>query len=140
MHLLADQIQAAVSIPLLHIADAAGNECRRLGAATVALLGTRFTMEKEFYRQRLEDSFGLRVLTPETEVRNRIDEIIFTEHCRGIFRDESTEELRSYGEELISKGADAVILGCTELPLVIKAGDLSGAGAGHHRAPCKGGF
>ena len=124
MHLLADQIQAAVSIPLLHIADAAGAECRRLGTETVALLGTRFTMEKEFYRGRLLECFGLRVLTPEAEVRRRIDEIIFTEHCRGIFKDESTAELRIVAAELVAGGAEAVVLGCTELPLVLKEGDL----------------
>lgn len=125
MHLLADRVQAAVSIPLLHIADAAGEECRNLGASTVALLGTKFTMEMGFYAERLSKRFGLEVLTPPAEERLEIDRIIFEEHCRGVFKEESTARLRRYAEALIAEGARAVVLGCTELPLVIKPGDLS---------------
>ncbi len=125
MHLLADKVQAAVSIPLVHIADAAGEECRRLGASTTALLGTKFTMEMDFYAERLSERSGLKVLTPPEEARLEIDRIIFEEHCRGVFKKESTAKLTKYAEELIAEGAEAVILGCTELPLVIKPGDLS---------------
>jgi amino-acid racemase len=124
MHLLAEEIQAAVAIPLLHIADAAGEECLRLRVKTVALLGTKFTMEKGFYADRLAVGFGLSVLTPEPAQRLEIDRIIFDEHCAGHFLPESTARLRSYAEELVAQGAEAVILGCTELPLVLHEGDL----------------
>lgn len=125
MHLLADKIEAAVSIPLIHIADAVGEECRRLDVSKVALMGTKFTMEMGFYAERLSEQYGLTLPTPSETERREIDRIIFEEHCAGIFRGESTARLRRIAEKLVSEGAQAVILGCTELPLVIKPGDLS---------------
>ncbi len=120
MHLLYDRISAAVSVPVLHIADATGQALREAGIRRVALLGTRFTMEKEFYRHRLEDHYGVEVVVPDSTVRVRLNRIIFDELCVGRFESASTEWTVSEIRELLGQGAEAVVLACTELPLVIK--------------------
>ncbi|MCK5736058.1 MAG: aspartate/glutamate racemase family protein [Spirochaetaceae bacterium] len=119
MHKFADDI-AAASAPakLIHIGECTADEARRRGYKKTALLGTRFTMEEDFYRAKLEAA-GLEVLIPEREERELIDKLIFGELCAGIFKDESRLLLVEVTERLAEKGAEAVILGCTELPLIL---------------------
>ncbi len=125
MHKMADQVQQSVSIPLLHIADAAGEEIRARGLKTVALLGTRFTMEQDFYRERLARKFGLNVMIPEEEDRAYIHQVIYRELCLGEIRDASKKEFLRIIGDLEQKGARGVVLGCTEIPLLIRQEDLA---------------
>jgi aspartate racemase len=123
MHRAAEAVAAALAIPLLHIADAAASEIRRNKVKTVGLLGTRYTMEQDFYRKRLEMKHGLRVLVPDDKERTRIHDIIYTELGRGIIKDSSRAEYLEIIELLRGRGAEGVILGCTEIPLLVKPGD-----------------
>ncbi|AXK38028.1 aspartate/glutamate racemase family protein [Crenobacter cavernae] len=125
MHKVADAVEAAVDVPLIHIADVAAREAQRAGVKTVALLGTAFTMEQPFYRERLEQRFGLRVLTPDADERADIHRIIYDELCLGQRLPASRERLRAIIERLATGGAQGVILGCTELPLLIEQDDVS---------------
>jgi amino-acid racemase len=122
MHCVVDAIEAATRIPLLHIADAAARRVRAHGVSTVGLLGTRFTMEQAFYRGRLEAG-GLSVLTPGAEERAEVHRIIYEELCAGTIRDASRETLRRAMAGLVARGAEGVILGCTEIGLLVGAGD-----------------
>jgi len=119
MHKVAPQIEAAVSIPLLHIADATGAAITAAGHRTVGLLGTRFTMEQDFYRQRLQQTHGLRVIVPEANDRTVVHDVIYDELCRGVIRDSAREAYRRIMDELVDCGADAIILGCTEIGLLV---------------------
>jgi aspartate racemase len=123
MHRVARIVEAAVSIPLIHIADAAAGEIQRQQLRTVGLLGTRFTMEQEFYRERLESHHGLRVLIPEPEERNVIHRVIYEELGHGLVLDRSRELYREIITRLKDRGAEGVILGCTEIPLLVKPED-----------------
>jgi len=125
MHKVAEAIEAAVEIPLLHIADATGERLRSDGIGRVGLLGTAFTMEEPFYRRRLEERFGLEVLVPEAVQRERVHRVIYDELCLGITREDSREAYRSIIAELARRGAQAVILGCTEIGLLIRQEDMS---------------
>ncbi len=118
MHLVADQVQAALSIPLIHIADVAGEAARRGGLSTIGLLGTAFTMDQAFYRDRLAQH-GLTVLVPDESDRHFIHQVIFTELCVGVVRDESREGYRAVIGRLIDAGAEGIVLGCTEIELLI---------------------
>jgi aspartate racemase len=124
MHLLAEDIAASIAVPLVHIADAAGEACVARKLKKLALMGTQFTMEMGFYTEKLEKRYGLEVLTPEKEGRKKIDAIIFSELCTGIFEDSSRDFLIDEARKLIDRGAEGVILGCTELPLVVQDSDL----------------
>lgn len=119
MHKVAPRMEAAVPIPLLHIADATAAAITAAGHRTVGLLGTRFTMEQDFYRQRLEERHGLQVLVPETEDRGVVHDIIYDELCRGVIRDTSRDAYRRIMDELVDRGAGAIILGCTEIGLLV---------------------
>ena len=119
MHKVARDIEAAVTVPLLHIADATGKGVQRAGHSRIGLLGTRFTMEEAFYRQRLTDGFGLDVLTPDANARTDIDHIIFAELCRGNIRESSRETCRTVIANLVDRGAEAIVLGCTEIGLLV---------------------
>ncbi|SDQ83261.1 aspartate racemase [Pseudoxanthomonas sp. CF385] len=119
MHKVAPQMEAAVSIPLLHIADATGAAITAAGHRTVGLLGTRFTMEQDFYRQRLQDRHGLQVLVPEADDRRLVHDVIYDELCRGVIRDPSREAYRRVMDDLVERGAQAIILGCTEIGLLV---------------------
>ncbi|MBD9480060.1 aspartate/glutamate racemase family protein [Pseudoxanthomonas sp. PXM02] len=119
MHKVAPQMEAAVSIPLLHIADATAAAITTAGHGTVGLLGTRFTMEQDFYRQRLQDRHGLRVLVPDAEDRTVVHDVIYDELCRGVIRDASRDTYRRIMEDLVARGAQAIILGCTEIGLLV---------------------
>ena len=123
MHKVAPQIEAAVSIPLLHIADATGAAITAAGHRTVGLLGTRFTMEQDFYRQRLQQAHGLQVIVPEADDRTVVHDVIYEELCRGVIRDEARAAYRRIMDELVARGADAIILGCTEIGLLVGAQD-----------------
>lgn len=125
MHKVAPAIEAAVDIPLLHIADPTAEAIRAAGVATVGLLGTRFTMEQAFYKDRLVDRFGLKVLTPNEADRQVVHRIIYEELCLGRIRDESREEYRRIIAALVEQGAEAVILGCTEISLLVGPADAS---------------
>jgi aspartate racemase len=125
MHKVAPQMEAAVSIPLLHIADATGAAITAAGHRTVGLLGTRFTMEQDFYRQRLQDRHGLQVLVPEAADRSVVHDVIYDELCRGVIRDASRGAYRRIMDDLVARGAEAIILGCTEIGLLVGSRDAS---------------
>jgi len=119
MHKVAASIEAAVSIPLLHIADPTAAAIKQAGHSTVGLLGTRFTMEQAFYRDRLSERHGLQVIVPNAKERDTIHRIIYEELCLGVVLAESRGEYRRIMENLASQGADAIILGCTEISLLV---------------------
>jgi aspartate racemase len=125
MHKVAPAIEAAVSIPLLHIADATAEEIRAAGISNVGLLGTRFTMEQGFYKDRLQKEFGLRVLTPGEQDRQIVHRAIYDELCLGRVIDDSRAEFRRVMAELVNQGAEAVILGCTEITLLVGPADAA---------------
>ena len=125
MHKVAPAIATAVRIPLLHIADATGTKIRAAGCARVGLLGTRFTMEQAFYKDRLGEHFGLNVLTPAAADREVVHRIIYDELCLGRVLDTSRAEYRRIMAALVAAGAQAIILGCTEIGLLVGADDCS---------------
>ncbi len=125
MHKVAPVVEAAIHIPLLHIADATGAAVVAAGHATVGLLGTRFTMAEEFYRGRLSERFGLRVLIPDESGRAIIDRVIFDELCLGRVLETSRDRYRGIMRDLAHRGAQAIVLGCTEISLLIGAEDSS---------------
>jgi len=122
MHTVADQIESAVSIPLLHLADATAAAVATAGLQTVGLLGTAFTMEQDFYRDRLARG-GLRVLVPEPGDRADVHRIIYDELCLGEFREDSRATYRQVIERLVAAGAQGIILGCTEIELLVSPAD-----------------
>ncbi|MFL9596799.1 MULTISPECIES: aspartate/glutamate racemase family protein [Aeromonas] len=119
MHKVAPEIEAAIDIPLLHIADATAAKLQADGITRVGLLGTRFTMEQDFYKGRLQERFGLAVLVPDEAGRNRVHRIIYDELCLGEIRESSRAEYLAIIEGLAAAGAEAVILGCTEIALLV---------------------
>jgi aspartate racemase len=123
MHKVAAAIEAAVDIPLLHIADPTAQAIRQAGIVTVGLLGTRFTMEEDFYRGRLETRHELNVLTPDASDRAEVHRVIYAELCLGITREESRAAYRAIIGRLAARGAQGIILGCTEIGLLIKPED-----------------
>jgi aspartate racemase len=125
MHRMADAVETATNIPLLHIADAAAEAINSLGLSTVGLLGTRFTMEQDFYRQRLQEKHGISVLIPNEDDREVVHRIIYDELVQGVIQSESRQAYLDVIAELQSRGAQGVILGCTEIPLLVKAQDVA---------------
>lgn len=123
MHKLAHVIEAAIGVPFLHIADPTANAVRLAGFRRVCLLGTRFTMEQDFFRERLERLHGLEVLVPDEADRTAVHDIIYNELCHGIVREASRASFQSAVEKARAAGAQAVILGCTEISLLIKPED-----------------
>ena len=119
MHKVAPEIEAAIDIPLLHIADATAAKLQADGITRVGLLGTRFTMEQDFYKGRLQARFGLTVLVPDGAGRERVHRIIYDELCLGDIRDASRAEYLAIIAGLAAAGAEAVILGCTEIALLV---------------------
>lgn len=122
MHKVAAQVQSAVSIPLLHIADPTAAAIKAAGLTRIGLLGTRFTMEQDFYRKRLE-SHGLEVLIPGEEDRAVVHSVIYDELCLGTVREESRKKYLDIIDRLVGNGAQAIILGCTEISLLIRTTD-----------------
>ncbi|MDV6318243.1 aspartate/glutamate racemase family protein [Chromohalobacter sp. HP20-39] len=123
MHKVAPQVEAAIDIPLLHIADATAERLVADGITRVGLLGTRFTMEQDFYKQRLTERFGIEVIVPEDTQRDHIHRVIFEELCLGRIESASREAFLDVIDSLHARGAQAVILGCTEIAMLIKATD-----------------
>lgn len=123
MHKVASQIEESCSLPFLHIADATGRAITASGMKRVALLGTRYTMEQDFYRGRLESQFGIESLTPDEADRTRINQIIFEELCLGTFSDASRHYYLNVIETLAKQGAQGVIFGCTEIGLLVPASE-----------------
>lgn len=122
-HFAADELERRIGIPLLHIADPTGAAMRAAGLRRVALLGTIFTMEKDFYRVRLAQKFGLEVLIPNAEERRAMHRVIFEELVQGQVREESRAQYREIIDRLVGEGAEGIILGCTELMLLVKPED-----------------
>lgn len=125
MHKVAAQISAATGIPLLHIADATGRRIQQAGIRKVGLLATRFTMEQDFYRARLQQQFGLEVMTPDEADRLFVHEVIYRELCLGEINPASRRRYREIMQSLVAQGAEAIILGCTEITLLVDATDAS---------------
>jgi len=125
MHKVAPAIEAAVRIPLLHIADPTADEIKNSGFSTVGLLGTRFTMEQAFYKDRLHERHGLTVIVPAPPDREVIHRVIYEELCLGKIADESRSEYRRIMATLVDQGAEAIILGCTEISLLVGPADAA---------------
>ncbi|WP_061809624.1 aspartate/glutamate racemase family protein [Rossellomorea vietnamensis] len=122
MHKVIDHVEARINIPVLHIADATANEIQRADMKTVGLLGTAYTMEQDFYKSRIQSN-GINVLVPDKEERNTINNVIFEELCLGKMEQSSKEYFKSVIQKLVDRGAEGVILGCTEIGLLIKPDD-----------------
>lgn len=125
MHKVAEQISAGLSIPLLHIADATARELVKAGVKNVGLLGTNFTMEQAFYKDRLVERYGLNVLIPNAADRQLIHQVIYQELCLGQVHAHSKAEYLRIIQSLTEQGAEAVILGCTEIGLLVQQADTS---------------
>jgi aspartate racemase len=123
MHKAAEKIESGIHIPFLHIADATAEAITRKGIKKIGLLATRFTMEEPFYKGRLQDKYNLEVLVPNEEERKLVHAIIYNELCRGEIKDSSKKQYMKVIENLIESGAEAIILGCTEITLLIKEED-----------------
>ncbi len=123
MHKLAPDVEAAVSIPLIHIVDATAAKIKQRGVRKVGLLGTRFTMEQDFYGQRLRDLHGIEVLIPGDDDRTIVHDAVYEELTRGILNDATRTEFQRIIISLKESGAEGVILGCTEFPLLVKPED-----------------
>jgi len=124
MHRMAREIQSATPLPLLHIADATAIAITAQGMNTIGLLGTRFTMEGDFYRGKLESDHGLSVLTPDDAGRETVHRVIYDELIHGVIREDSRREYLGVIADLADKGAQGVILGCTEISLLVKQDDV----------------
>ncbi|MGH3273394.1 MAG: aspartate/glutamate racemase family protein [Streptosporangiaceae bacterium] len=122
MHKVADVIEAAITIPLLHLADPTAEAAHRAGLRRVGLLGTAYTMEQDFYRDRLAAS-GLKVLIPEAGDRALVHRVIFDELCLAVIREESLRQFQQVIARLVQAGAEGIVLGCTELELLVRAQD-----------------
>ena len=123
VHKVADRIETAVQVPFIHIADATGDAIVGKGLTRVGLLGTRYTMEEDFYRERLAQKFGLSVLIPPDEKRGMINDVIFNELCKGVVKPSSRNAFKGVIEELGARGAQGIILGCTEIPMLMGSED-----------------
>jgi len=125
MHKVANDIQANISIPLIHIADATAQVLQTDGITKVGLLGTRFTMEQDFYKNRLINNFNIDVIVPDSDQQTIIHDVIYNELCLGIINNDSKEKYLNIISELFEQGAQAVILGCTEIALLVKQIDTN---------------
>jgi aspartate racemase len=125
MHKVAPAVQSAVGIPLLHVVDCAAQELNKAHCSKVGLLGTRFTMEQDFYKERLRERHGIEVLIPNEAQRERVHRIIYDELCVGKIFDSSRQEYRTIIADLITRGSQAIILGCTEIALLVNQEDSS---------------
>jgi len=124
MHMYAHEVEVAAGVPVLHIADAVGTVIKAAGVRTIGLLGTRHSMEKDFYRLRLRERFGIESLIPDEETRAKINTVIFSELCEGKFLDASRGFLSDTARGLSARGAQGIVLACTELPLIVRQEDL----------------
>jgi aspartate racemase len=123
MHKLYDKIQQSIQIPLLHIADATAESIKAEGIQKIALLGTRFTMEENFYKGRLVDNYGLEVIIPSSADMEIVHRIIYDELCAGLIKSDSKQRYADIIGRLVAEGAEGIILGCTEIGLLVKQED-----------------
>jgi aspartate racemase len=123
MHKMADEVQSTVQIPLLHIVDVVAEAIKANGQNRVGLLGTKFTMEQEFYKGRLKDIHGINVLIPVDEERQAVHDILYNELCLGEILEPSRERFQSIIQNLVERGAQGIVLGCTEIPLIVHQDD-----------------
>jgi aspartate racemase len=121
-HKLADEIAREIKIPIVHIVDATAAEIKKAGLARIGLLGTRFTMEEDFFKGRLREKYAIEALVPAKEKREQVHRIIIDELALGVIKPESREKVAKVMDGLVAAGAQAIILGCTELPLLISRG------------------
>ncbi|MHA1642190.1 MAG: aspartate/glutamate racemase family protein [Promethearchaeota archaeon] len=125
MHKMADLIEEQINIPLIHIVDATAKEIKKQGIKKVGLLGTKYTMEQDFYVKRLKEKYGIKVIIPKENDRDIIHDVIFNELCLGIVKENSKQQYIKIIKDLERSGAEGVILGCTEIPLLITKEDVS---------------
>jgi aspartate racemase len=125
MHKMADEVGEAVKIPILHIADVTAQAIQTQGQTTIGLLGTRFTMEQDFYKGRLQQKYGIEVLIPNESERETIHTILYDELCLGEIKQVSKEAFQGIIAELEKRGAQGIVLGCTEIPLIVKQEDYA---------------
>ncbi|QTL97503.1 amino acid racemase [Iocasia frigidifontis] len=123
MHKMAADVQKSITVPLLHIADAAAEEIKAKNMNKVGLLGTKFTMEENFYKERLKEKYGIDVVIPDAQEREVVHNVIYKELISGIIKEESRDKFRKIIKNLKKNGGEGVILGCTEIPLLIKNED-----------------
>jgi aspartate racemase len=123
MHKAADDIQANIHIPFLHIADATAQKIKDTGLTKIGLLGTRFTMEQDFYKKRLVDGYGIEVVIPDPVEREIIHRVIYDELCLGIIKEDSRKQFMNIMDRLAGAGAEGIILGCTEIELLLHEDD-----------------
>ena len=124
MHKVADQVEMNVATPLIHIADAAAEDIRTMGLRKAGLLGTKFTMEESFYKERLMEKHGLEVIVPAEDERHVVNRVIYNELCRGQAKSSSKEAYLSIMQNLVANGAEGIILGCTEIGLLVDQKDI----------------
>ncbi len=124
MHKMANEVQNAIHIPLLHIADAAAEKVKEKNLKKVGLLGTKFTMEQDFYKGRIKEKYNIDVIIPDTDDRKVIHDVIYNELCLGQINEASRDKYKKIIESLIRNGAEGIILGCTEIPLLINQKDF----------------
>ena len=125
MHKMADDIEKRVGLKVLHIADATGKKIIEKGLQKVGLLGTKFTMEEDFYKKVLKEKYNIDVVIPDEKEREIIHDIIFQELCKGVINEVSKEKYKKIIYNLVLKGAEGVVLGCTEIPLLLKQEDVN---------------
>jgi len=125
MHKMAPQVEKSINIPLIHIVDAVAEKIKSLGLKKVALLGTRFTMEQDFYKGRLTENHDIEVVIPDLPGIESVHRIIYQELVMGVIKEESRQEYIRIIQNLISRGAQGIILGCTEIPLLVKQADCT---------------
>jgi aspartate racemase len=125
MHKMANQVQANVTIPLLHLADATAERITAQGLTKIGLLGTRFTMEEDFYKGRLINKYGLEVIVPNADERQRVNSVIYDELCQGVIKPESKQSYIEIMDRLVEQGAQGIILGCTEITLLVSQPDAT---------------
>ncbi|HKL13076.1 MAG TPA: aspartate/glutamate racemase family protein [Halanaerobiales bacterium] len=123
MHKMAPQVQESIKVPLLHIADAAADEIKSRNMKKVGLLGTKFTMEQDFYKKRIQKKHDIEVIIPDDKERDTVHNVIYKELISGIINESSRKKFQKIIENLKDRGAEGVILGCTEIPLLIKDKD-----------------
>jgi aspartate racemase len=123
MHKMANEVQEAVQLQLLHIADVTARAIKAKGQERVGLLGTKFTMEQDFYKVRLQDKHGIEVLIPDDKERQDIHDILYNELCVGDIKELSKQKFRSIIHNLVQRGAEGIVLGCTEIPLIVSQED-----------------
>ena len=125
MHKMADEVQEVIRIPILHIVDVTAEAIRTNEEKRVGLLGTKFTMEQDFYKGRLRDKHGLEVLIPGEEERQVVHDILYSELCLGEIKELSKGKFKNIIQNLVDRGAQGVILGCTEIPLIVSQVDYA---------------